>query len=179
MRKFLGLFLSFLLLGFSSALAQSDKPFAELDRYAKTGSGLFNHSDKTVSLFNAERKRLGANFENQLIGYLGGDVDKYYWISLYLSEKDYVQDNKPLPELALRIMQMGLEITQTHSDDVSVINIMGLNVNAAILSKKLKKNDLAKKYKAAAESLLGKDEYLGTFPALNDKDREIYDSIKT
>jgi hypothetical protein len=179
MKKTIGLFLMVFCVSCVLVCAQTKAPFAELDRHIKTAqNGFWGGDDSIVTLFNAERKRLGKNFEAELMKYLGNDVEKHYWISAFLDYEDYLQGNERLPQLALRIKQRGLTIIENLSEEDAFSNIVGLNVTAAILSKKLKMDAQAKSYKAKAEALLKKDElYRGTFPALDDEDRAIYDAI--
>jgi hypothetical protein len=180
MKKFLGLFLSVLFASGSLVSAQSNEPFAELDRYVKTEqNGFFSGEESTVTLFNAERIRLGKNFETELLKYLGKDIEKHYWISAYLDYEEFLQGNERLPQLSLRIKQRGLSLIETQKEEDTFSSVIGLNVTAAILSQKLKLPAQAKSYKAKAENLMKKDDaYRGTFPALDDADRAIYDAIE-
>lgn len=178
MKTLFGLFLITLFLGCTFASAQSSAPFAELDEHIKTErNGYFGGDETTVALFNAERERLGKNFETELFKYLGKDAEKHKWIALYLKDEDYLQGNEPLLQLSLRILQRGLDLIETQKEDESR-SATSLNVYAALLSLKLKMPAQARAHKAKVEELLKKgDDYLGTFPALSDKDRAIYDSI--
>ena len=179
MKKFLGLFLIVLYASCSLVSAQSNTPFAELDHHVKTEQkGFWGGEESTVTLFNAARKRLGKNFETELMKYLGEDIEKHYWISAYLNYEDYLQGNERLPELSLRIKQKALALIETLPKEDTIGSVVGLNVTAAILSKQLKMDALAKSYKAKAESLAKDEAYMGTFPALSDEDRAIYDAIK-
>ena len=180
MKKFLGLFLCVLLVGCTFAAAQTAAPFAELDRHVKTEqNGFFSGEETTVNLFNAERKRLGKNFETELLKYLGKDVAKHYWISLFLDMEDFLQGNERLPQLSLRIKQRGLSLLEDQTEEDAFLNAVSLNVTAAILSEQLKMHDLAKSYKAKAEGLMKKDEiYKAGFPALSDEERAVYEAIK-
>lgn len=180
MKKLLGLFLVMLFVSCSFVSAQSGNAFAELDQHVKTEQkGFFGGEETTVTLFNAVRKSLSKNFETELFKYLGNDVDKHYWISLYLEDKDYLQGNERLPELSLRIKQRALSMAETQEEEDTFLSIIGLNVTAAILSKQLKQDALAKSYKAKAEALLKQNEaYQGTFPALREEERAIYDAIE-
>jgi hypothetical protein len=185
MKKFLGLFLIVLYVGCSFAAAQisitqSTKPFAEFDSYLKKEQkGIISGDEKLVTLFNAERKRLGEDFAFEVVKYLGRDLEKHYWVSLYLEDKDFVQGNARLPDFSLRILQAAIDLIENEDvEDKSMSNV-AIYATAAILSKKQKQAALAKQYKAKAEALLKKDDtYQGTFPALTEEDRAIYDGIK-
>ena len=179
MKIFLGLFLIALVAGCTLVGAQTSSPFAELDRHVKTEQkGFWGGDDSTVTLFNAARKRLGKNFEAELMKYLGEDVEKHYWISAYLDYDDYLQGSERLPQLSLRIKQRGLSLIEKLPEEDTFSSVVGLNVTAAILSKKLKLDAEAKAYKAKAENLIKKEAYQGTFPALDEADRAIYDAIE-
>lgn len=93
------LFLVFIFfVSYSFVAAQTTKPFAELDRQVKVQRGGFNGSKQPLAAaFNAERKRLGKQFETELLKYLGDDVEKHYWISTFLEADSYLQGNAPLP----------------------------------------------------------------------------------
>src|SRR5688572_11717419 len=114
MSKSLVLFLIVLFASCALVSAQDSAPFAELDRHVKTTqNGYFGGEEATVTLFNNERKRLGKNFESALLKYLGEDLDKHYWISLYVEVENYLQGNERLPQLSLRIKQKGLAVAET------------------------------------------------------------------
>lgn len=186
MREIPGLLFIILVAGYTFAAAQFaapvqlyNKPFAAFDNYVKTEQkGMLGGDEKLATLFNAERIRLGNDFGTELVKYLGDDLEKHYWIPLYLTEKEYLPGNDPMPEFALRILQHAVNLIENEKAEDKMMNTVGIYVYAAILSKKLKQDAQAKKYKAKSESLSKKDEFMGTFPALSEEESNIYESIK-
>jgi hypothetical protein len=167
--------------GHSLAAGQSARPFAEVERQVKTQTaGWDGWQPRLVTLFNAERKRLGRRFEAELLKYLeDGNIAKHYWISSFLEAKDYLQGNAPLPYLSLLIKQQALSLLENRSDQDSLMSVVSLSVTAAVLSEQLNFRALAKSYKAKAEDLLAKDEdFGGGFPAMGEEERKLYRAIE-
>ncbi|HLM60784.1 MAG TPA: hypothetical protein VK308_08270, partial [Pyrinomonadaceae bacterium] len=51
---------------------------------AKQRAGFAGDKEKLSIVFNQERNRLGENFETELWKYLDNDVEKHYWVGLFL-----------------------------------------------------------------------------------------------
>jgi hypothetical protein len=165
----------------SLAAGQHTRPFAEVERHVKAQrSGWDGSKERLVTLFNAERRRLGKRFEAELLRYLDdADVAKHYWISSFLEAQDYLQGNAPLPYLSLLIKQQALSLLENRSDQDSLMSVVSLSVTAAVLSEQLNFRALAKSYKAKAEDLLAKDEDYGAgFPAMSEEERKLYRAIE-
>lgn len=163
------------------ALAQNSAPapFAELDKQVQTQEGGWAGSKQPLAtLFNAERKRLGDEFEKELLKYVGTDIEKHYWTSLFLTEPGYLHGNKPLANLSLRIKDKALALLRDKQDEDSLGSTVELSVTAAVLSESIGEHSLAAAYKKQAESLLSRnDDLRAWFPFLDDKERQLYDSI--
>lgn len=170
-----------LLCCFCSAFAQSGNnvPFSELDKEVKAQQGGWNGSKQPLaSLFNKERERLGKDFEVELLKYIGTDIEKHYWISSFLVEPSYLQGNKPLPKLSLLIKNNALTLLRGKEDKESLGYVVSISVTAAVLSESMELHSLAIAYKADAEKLLSKDkDFIAWFPAMDEKERKLYDSI--
>lgn len=181
MRKLLGVIF---VLAFSAlpALAQNNQcAFYQLDQQvAKEPGGFAGDKQKLSTLFNAERIRLGKNFEPELLQYLGSDVDRHYWISAFLEVPSYLHGNQPLRHLSLLIKQQGLSLLRGQTDQESLGSVVSLSVTAAVLSEDLGLHSLAAAYKADAEKLIAADEdFGGWFPAMDDYGRCLYTTIGT
>ena len=98
-----------------------NKPFENFDNAVKSEKADFSGNKENLSkVFNQERIQLGDNFETELWKYLGDDIEKYYWLNLFVESDSYLHGNKPLPELAFRIRQKGLELIDKKNDKKSL-----------------------------------------------------------
>jgi len=158
--------------------AQTPVPFAGLERQVKSQGGWGGPKEPLAREFNAARKRLGDRFENELLKYVGTDVERHYWTSLFLDDAGYRQGNKPLPHLSLLLKQQGLALLEGKRDEDSLLNVVMLSVTAAVLAERMHLHALAVSYKGAAESLMDRDPALkGAFPAMYPDERKVYDRI--
>lgn len=132
-------------------------------------------------LFDDERRRLGTQFEKELLKWLASDPEKHYWISFFIESESYLHGNKRLPELSLLIKQQGITLVKRHDkDDDSQRFFIGLNCTAAILSDELGLEALARFHKHQVEDLLRRDPSLSRHvPAVSQAERLRYDEIKT
>jgi TonB family protein len=163
-------------------LAQDNKvPFAKLDNQVKTQTGGWAGSKQDLStVFNAERIRLGDNFEKELLKFLGNDIEKHYWISFFLEAPSYLHGNRPLPHLALLIKQQALSVLRGKTDQESLGDKVRLSVTAAVLSEDLGLHSLAESHKNDAEKILeSSSEFRLWFPGMTDYDRCLYNLIGT
>jgi TonB family protein len=156
-------------------------PFTAVDKAVKQEPGGWAGDRERLSIvFDAERKRLDDQFESELLGWLGSDVERHYWISFLLEDEIYLHGNKPLRQLSLLIKQQGLALIQGKDDEESRGCVVGFNFTAAILSDKLGLSTLATSYKNEAERLLQNDPELGAFlPAVSTAERHRYEGIKS
>lgn len=151
-------------------------PFQELLIDLK-GSSLGMDNNHKSRMFQEERNRLAGSFENELWKFLGDDIGRYYWVSIYLEADCYLHGNKPLYELSLRIADKGIKLCESRNDVPG--DIIGIAVTGVIVSYRINNLKLAKIYKDIAVKYQQKgDSYWGCFPAIDDEERKIYDSIK-
>ena len=155
-------------------------PFIFLDNELVTTSRGWS-GDKTglSKIFDNERRRLGTQFESELLKWLASDPEKHYWISSFIDWEGYLHGNKRLPELSLLIKQQGLTLVKPHEGDDSKRLIIGLSITAAILSDELGLEALARFYKHQAEDLLRSDPSMSRHvPAVSEAERRRYDEIE-
>ncbi len=160
-------------------LAQERAPFAELDRQVRAQRGGWD-GDKSVlsTVFDKERRQLGDKFEAELLKYISGDAEKHYWISAFLEDSGYLHGNKPLPQLALLVMEQGLSLLRNKTDETSVGLTVSLNVIAAVQSQELGLPNLATSHKNDAERLLTADsDWHAYFPAMSEDELKTYDAV--
>lgn len=159
-------------LGFAQ---QSSQSFASVD--AAFEKSRLNWS-RASEPFQQERTRLGQNFEPELWKYLGDDVDKQDKISKLLLYPEYLHGNLPMPYLSMQIQLKSLATLRGKPDLSSRIMYVTTSINAAILDGSLGLLDEAQAHRTEAETMMAKDKFLATgFPAIDDYDRCIYDSL--
>ncbi len=147
MNKYI-LLLLFLAFCSMSAFAQS-KPFSNLNAALKNeGSFLGGFKEVLSEAFNEDRKALGDNFETELWKYLDKDIDRHYYIGLFLVTPKYLYGNSAQPELASKIWQKGIELAKRKSDLNNGARRTSLLIVSAILAERNGKSDEAKNYKA-------------------------------
>ncbi len=179
MKASLGFVTIVILLMAVGVLAQERAPFAELDRQVRAQRGGWD-GDKSVlsTVFDKERRQLGDKFEAELLKYIAGDAEKHYWISAFLEDSGYLHGNKPLPQLALLVMEQGLSLLRNKTDETSVGLTVSLNVIAAVQSQELGLPNLATSHKNDAERLLTADsDWHAYFPAMSEDELKIYDAV--
>lgn len=162
MRKFIyiGLIISFVSI---AAFAQT-QPFKDFSETVKNQSGGFNGNNENLSsIFNQERIRLGENFETELWKYLGEDVEKYYWISAYLDWKGYLHGSAPLPELAFKIRQRGVELIGNTEDKENLGRKITFLRDLAIASYLSGNRDAAVEYKKRTTPIYQKYDDIGAY----------------
>src|SRR6266850_2634482 len=87
--------------------------FANLEKAVKEQTGGWTANKERLStVFDAERKRLGDQFDRELLRWLGNDPERHYWISLFLEDEGYLHGSKRLPQLSLLVKQQGLALVQ-------------------------------------------------------------------
>ncbi|MFY9221287.1 MAG: hypothetical protein WAQ98_01380 [Blastocatellia bacterium] len=158
--------------------AKSSKHFAAIDREIAKKGYLDSH-EPFPTLFDKERRKLGKTFQKELLKYLKNDVEKHYWISIFLEAPSLQKQSKPLPLLSLLIKQQALALCAGKSDPDSLSNTVSLAVTAAVLCKKLNLDHLAIFYKNQAEELIKENQDLRySFPAMEEFEHKLYESIK-
>lgn len=160
----------------ASTLAQNTTAFAELDKRVRAERGGWAGSKQSfANAFNVERKRLGYNFERELIKYIGDDIDKHYYISSFLVDPSYLHDQSPLPELSLQIMKRGLNYLKARTDEDSLGDTVKLSIKAALLSGQMGRLEEAVTYKSEADKLLSQKPILKAwFPAISGEELKFY-----
>ena len=127
---------------------------------------------------NNIRNNLGDKFEEELFKFIENDIEGYYWCGNFLLEECYLFGNKPLPELALKLYDKGLSLPAEGQDTMFMSHKVSLSIIAAIENKKCGNTEKAKDLKAQAEKLMKENpDLLGAFPAIDDEERNIYDSL--
>jgi hypothetical protein len=155
-------------------LAKELKPFECMQPYVQDDWG-GSHKDQ-ATVFNKERDRLGKSFTPELMKFIGENVESHYWVSLFITNDYYLQKHTALNELGLLIMEQGLLLCER--DEKYDFNAVSFHVNAAILAQKMSLNTIAVYHKDQANSMVDKNPiYAGGWPALDDAEREIFDSI--
>jgi TonB family protein len=157
----------------------TSQPFASLERAVKAERGGWaGDKSKLSAVFVSERRQLGPNFETELLKWLGEDVEKHYWISLFLEAESYLNGSQRLPQLSLLVKEQGLSLVRHKGDEESQGDVVRLSVTAATLSAELGFSSLATSYKNEAEALLKRNSDLSVYvPGMTDEDRRRYDSI--
>jgi TonB family protein len=160
---------------------QPGAPFAVVEQAVREEPGGWaGNKERLSTVFNAERIRLGSEFEQELLKWLGEDRERHYWISLFLESESYLHGSKRLPELSLLIKQQGLVLVQRGTDQESPGYAIRLNITAAVLSDELGLRSLSSAYKNEAEALLRREPSLsGYVPGMTDADRRRYETIKS
>jgi TonB family protein len=158
---------------------QPDAPFAVMDKLVKDRPLVWaGHKERLSTIFDDERKRLGDQFEPELLKWLGTDLEKHYWISAFVECEDYLHGNKRLPQLSLLIKQQGLALVHGKKDVQSRGYVVGFSITAAVLSDELGLGPLAVYYKSLAENLRARDSEMGGYvPALSKEEWDRYDNI--
>src|SRR5262245_2025430 len=153
-------------------------PFAEMDKHVRSQGGWAFNTESLAKLFNIERKRLGDQFEQELMKYLGQDLEKHYWISTYLEADYYLKGATPLPQLSLLIKHQSLALLEGKEDFASLLNVMRFSVSAAVLSERLGFYQLAVSHKMRAERLALKNPDLKTsIPAITEEEHQLYEAL--
>ena len=156
------------------------QPFSEFEKQLSIEpAGFSGNKERLSKVFDADRRRLGNNFETELLKWLGEDIERHYWISFFLESESYLHGNQRLPHLALLIKEQGLSFVRGHDDQESLRRVVGLSITAATLSSELGLEALARSYKNEAENLLSRHaELKGAVPGMLVEERRRYDEIK-
>jgi len=141
-------------------------------------AGFSGNKENLSKVFNQERIRLGDNFETQLWKYIGDDIEKHYWLNSFVESDSYLHENKPLPELAFRIRQKGLELLDSKDDEKSLGRKVTLNRRQAIYSHNVGKRDSAVNSKTIAENILKKNDEISAYVSgMSRLDKCIYENL--
>jgi hypothetical protein len=155
------------------------KPFLNLIAIVKKNGDWLTNPVENARVFHLERKRLGNDFTLELIKFIVNDVDRHYAAALFLSEPSYLENNKPMNQLALLIFLQGIPLTKKNSNFLIQCQEVSFRVYVVLLAHRMGYKTLAVYYKTIARNLMKKKLYSGGFPAMTDADLKIYKSIKT
>jgi len=158
--------------------AEDTAPFHLLSQAAARQWGGWSGSRSTLSrLFQEERRRLGGQFEEELLEYVGTNIVKHYWCASYLM--DATNDAEPDPKLALLILQQGISIGAARKEDqIARRYLVALYVKAAILCARMGLLYQAGTWKASVTGMVEKEPDLrGWWPACSSVDRKVFDEI--
>lgn len=134
------------------------------------------NSHLEARLFQLERTRLGANFEQELYQLVENNMYASYKCGMFLLKPTYLYGNSPAPKTALNVFELGLQI-EAITENLKYRKI-GLLVMAAVANQKYGSVQKAKRFKSEVENILASQPfYNGGFPALVEQDRQIYNSI--
>lgn len=140
-----------------------ERAFAKVENVLTAEKGFYGDRDLVVHTFNQERARLGDSFETELWNFLGENVEKHYWFSMFLDTKDYLEGNKPLPELAFRVREHGVSLVGETDDEEKLGMKITLLRDMAIYSYRTGKRDSALSYKLQAQEIYNKYPDIGAF----------------
>lgn len=127
-------------------------------------------------ILNNIRINTGDKFEEGLNDLLKNDMEGCYYCGIFLIDEDYLYGNSPLPQVALKVYDIGLSLPVKNDEDK--YTKISLSVMAAVANKKYGDEEKAKRLKAQVEEMLKQNQDLvGGFPALTDEDRNIYESL--
>lgn len=189
MKKQLFILIMAVLLITNSAFAKTDsvsdilnsgkqQPFANLDAHLAKNNLEFDNDEQTVKLFNQERMRLGANFETELWKYLGDNLAKHYWISGFVEYDDYLQGNKPLPQLAFKIREKAVELSVANDDYPSLGMKFTMLRDIAVYLYLAGKRESAIAHKRKAEIIYKEIKDFGVVGATTEYVMCIYDNLE-
>jgi hypothetical protein len=155
------------------------KAFADFDKAVKTEKGGFSGNKENLSkVFNDERNRLGDSFETELWKYIGDDIEKIYWLNSFVESDSYLHGNKPLPELAFKLRQKGLDLLDDENDKKSLGRKVTLNRKQAIYYYKTGNRTLALKSKTKAENLLLENDISAYVGGMTRLDKCVYSNLE-
>ena len=173
MRKIASIF--FLICCASIICFAQSKPFADFDKAVNKEKGGFSGNKENLSrVFNEERIRLGENFETELWKYIGDDIEKIYWLNLFVESDSYLHGSNPLPELAFQIRQKGLNLLKDKDDKKSLGRKATLNRKQAIYYYNAGNHELALKSKINVENLLKENDISAYVGGMTRLDKCIY-----
>lgn len=133
-------------------------------------------SQLEARLFQLERTRLGADFEQELYRLVENNMYASYKCGMFLLKPTYLYGNSSAPKIALNVFELGLQV-EADRENLKYRKV-GLLVMAAVANQKHGDLEKAKRFKAEVEKTLGNQpSYSGGFPALVEQDRQIYNSI--
>ncbi len=154
-------------------------PFSEFEKAIKSDKREWRVVRPRLSkMFNAERKRLGKDFEKELLKFIDADIERHGWW-VFLVDPECLGTNPPQPYLALLIMEQRIALYEKRQGLDNQATLVGESVMTAIFSKRLGFDHLAAVHKARARRLVAQNRILeGAWPILDKKSRKVYESIK-
>ena len=132
------------------------------------------NNESKAKLFNEDRAALREDFEQGIMNFVGISAERHYWVAAYLTEPVYRGVNAPDYKLALVLLEEGIVLNNAAREDADNVK---LHVCASTIAQRLGLVHLAAMHKKIAESAMKIEANQGGFPALDDDERKIYDSI--
>ncbi len=175
--KRINILIFILLICGSSVFPDEVKPFAGLTALVEKKGGWVSDRMENARELYRERRRLGERFRGEVIRFVNNDIDRHYNIGLFLSNKYYLGDEKPMNELALLIFHQGLSLIEKSTREMDKADELSFRVFAVLLSHKMNFMALAIHHKTIAEKLYRSKKYPGTFPAIDREEHEIFKMI--
>lgn len=152
--------------------------FEELSALFNIYQSRWGWDNRCSKEFNSIRNHLGDKFEAELFKFIDHDIESCLYSGVCLLDADFLEGNKPLPELALKVYDKGLSLPQNDQDEMFMVYEVSLSVVAAVANKKYGDSEKAKNLKAQAEKLMKDDPNLrGAFPAMYPEDLKIYEAL--
>lgn len=157
-------------------------PFEALDETAPNGIswGINNH--EVARIFNAERDRLGDSFDQALILFVEGNLDRHYWCAVFLSEPAYLGGREPRPYLALLLFEQGLRLAIDKRQPGEKFNPREGSFRYLLAVGYMRAGfvRLAVQHKRELEEWISSrelNEPYPSLPAVSDAEEEVYDKI--
>ncbi len=163
-----------------AAEGQRDKPpFALLEEQARRQARGWHGDQRALrKLFDQERRRLGKNFQRELLRFIGTDLDKHAAAATFLLVGKPPHGTRPLPYFALLIDHQMLVLLRRKGDQDSRATRVGMSAHTAIRCAQLGLGVLATHHKETAERLVAAEPILaGAWPSMTRRQRELYEAI--
>ena len=152
---------------------EEPEPFAELDKETQRDLRWGFDNQSLARMFNAERDRLGEDFDGELIRFVGTNARRHYWCAAFLDSRSYLQGRAPRRYLSQLLYEQGLHLEAT-SDKPSLSEKRSFHHLLAIGYIRMGMVPLAVHHKRQAERLFEKG---AGGPATGVEEGRLYESI--
>jgi len=132
-----------------------------------------------AEIFQKERTRLGKKFKPELLKLVKGNKERCYWLSGFLYYDTYLGESKPDYELALELLDIGLEI-KLEDEQGNICENYTMLINCTLISEKMNQRKKAIAYcqRYLNISKDSPDMTLGCRPAHKEEDSQLLDDIE-